>query len=197
MSFAQPLRAMREYLAALMPLLRRERVSFKGETVAASAGSLEIDAQAPPVIVAALGTAMLELAGEVADGTATWMTGPQTLADHIVPTIKAAAERAGRPSPRIMAALPVCVTDDVAAARQKADEVFAIYGTLPSYRAMLDREGAASPGEAAIVGDESAVRAVLAELGSAGVTDFSPAPIGSREDIQRTRALFRELSQGA
>jgi F420-dependent oxidoreductase-like protein len=197
MSFAQPLRAMREYLAALMPLLRRERVSFKGETVAASAGPLEIDVQAPPVIVAALGTAMLELAGEVADGTATWMTGPRTLADHIVPTIKTAAERAGRLSPRIMAALPVCVTDDVAAARQRADEVFAIYGTLPSYRAMLDREGAASPGDAAIVGDETAVRAVLAELGSAGVTDFSPAPIGSREDIQRTRALFRELSQSA
>jgi ribosomal protein S5 len=59
---------------------------------------------------------------------------------------------------------------------------------------MLDREGAAGPGEAAIVGDEDAVRSVLAELEAAGVTDFSAAPIGSREEIARTRALFRELS---
>jgi F420-dependent oxidoreductase-like protein len=194
LSFDQPLRAMREYLAVLMPLLQGERVHFTGETLRVNAGPLEIPTVAPVVIVAALGTAMLELAGEVADGTATWMTGPKTLADHTVPTIRASAERAGRPDPRVMAALPVCVTNEVEAARSRADEVFAMYGTLPSYRAMLDREGAAGPGEAAIVGDEDAVRSVLAELEAAGVTDFSAAPIGSREEIARTRALFRELS---
>jgi alkanesulfonate monooxygenase SsuD/methylene tetrahydromethanopterin reductase-like flavin-dependent oxidoreductase (luciferase family) len=176
-----------------MPLLRRETVRFQGETVSASV-ALEVDVPAPQVIVAALGTGMLELAGEVADGTATWMTGPKTLAEHIVPTIRAAAERAGRPLPRVIAALPVCVTDDVAAARRRADEVFAIYGTLPSYRAMLDREGAAGPGDAAIVGNEAAVRGALAELDAAGVDDFSASPIGSRDEIKRTMALFRELS---
>jgi hypothetical protein len=93
-----------------------------------------------------------------------------------------------------MAALPVCVTSEVDAARSRADEVFAIYGSLPSYRAMLDREGAAGPGDAAIVGDEDAVRSVLMELDAAGVTDFSAAPIGSREEITRTRELFRELN---
>jgi F420-dependent oxidoreductase-like protein len=194
LSFDQPLRAMREYLAVLMPLLRGERVSFRGETLSVNAGPLEIPAAAPPVIIAALGTAMLELAGEVADGTATWMTGPKTLAEHTVPTIQTAAQRAGRPAPRIMAALPVCVTSEVDAARSRADEVFAIYGSLPSYRAMLDREGAAGPGDAAIVGDEDAVRSVLMELDAAGVTDFSAAPIGSREEITRTRELFRELN---
>jgi F420-dependent oxidoreductase-like protein len=194
LSFDQPLRSMREYLAVLMPLLRGERVAFQGETLRVNAGPLEVKVPAPQVIVAALGTAMLELAGEVADGTATWMTGPKTLAEHTVPTIRAAAERAGRPAPRVVAALPVCVTDDVEAARRKADEAFAIYGTLPSYRAMLDREGAAGPGDAAIVGDEDSVRTVLAELDAAGVNDFSAAPIGSREEIQRTVALFRELN---
>ncbi len=195
LSFDQPLRAMREYLAILMPLLHNEAVRVRGETVSASAGPLEIEVPAPPqVIVAALGSAMLELAGEVADGTATWMTGPKTLAEHIVPTIRTAADRAGRPAPRVIAALPVCVTDEVAAARERADEVFSIYGTLPSYRAMLDLEGAAGPGDAAIVGDEAAVRAVLEDLEAAGVTDFSAAPIGSREEVQRTRALFRDLA---
>jgi len=39
--------------------------------------------------------------------------------------------------------------------------VFAIYGQLPSYRAMLDREGAAGPGDVAIVGDEDTVAELL------------------------------------
>ncbi|MHB1989010.1 MAG: TIGR03564 family F420-dependent LLM class oxidoreductase [Acidimicrobiales bacterium] len=197
MSFDQPLRAMREYLAILLPLLGHERSQFRGETVGASAGPLEIDTPAPQVIVAALGTSMLELAGEVADGTVTWMTGPRTLGEHIVPTIKRAAERAGRPAPRIMAALPVCVTDDVGRARQTADESFAIYGTLPSYRAMLDREGAAGPGDVAIVGDEAEVRSVLASVEAAGVTDFSGAPIGTREEVRATLALLGDLARSA
>lgn len=196
LSFDQPLRAMREYLAVLMPLLRGEQVQFEGETVSASA-TLEIATTPPQVIVAALGSAMLELSGEVADGTATWMTGPHTLADHIVPTIRAAAERAGRPSPRVIASLPVCVTSEVEAARRSADDTFAIYGRLPSYRAMLDREGAAGPGDVAIMGDEDVVLATLAELEAAGVDDFSAVPIGSREEITRTRALFRQLSAAA
>jgi F420-dependent oxidoreductase-like protein len=193
LSFDRPLRAMREYLAVIMPLLHRESVQFKGETVSASM-TLEIEVPPPPVIVAALGVAMLELAGEVADGTATWMTGRKTLAEHIVPTIRAAAERAARPSPRVVASLPICVTDDVEAARRRADEMFAIYGTLPSYRSMLDLEGAAGPGDVAIVGDEDAVRHALQELEAAGVSDFSASPFGSREELGRTFALFGQLT---
>ena len=75
----------------------------------------------------------------------------------MIPTINEAAAEAGRPVPRIGVGLPVCVTDDVAAAREKAAEVFSIYGHLPSYRAMLDREGAAGPADVAIVGSEAEV----------------------------------------
>lgn len=197
LSFEQPLRAMREYLAVLMPLVRRERAQFEGETLKVAMGPLEVDAPAPPVIVAALGTRMLELAGEVADGTSTWMTGPKTLADHIIPTIRSAAEGAGRPSPRIVCALPVCLTDDVEAARARANELFAIYGQLPSYRAMLDREGAATPGDVAIAGSEDEVRAVLAGLDESGVTDFAAAPFGSSEEVGRTMALLSGLAGAA
>lgn len=197
LSFDQPLRAMREYLAVLMPLLRGEKVRFEGETLRVSAGPLEVAVEAPPVIVAALGPAMLELAGEVADGTATWMTGVNTMREHIVPTIRAAAERAGRPAPRVVCALPVSVTDDVAAVRRRADETFAIYGQLPSYRAMLDREGASGPGDVAIVGSADEVRSVLGELEAAGVTDFSAAPIGTRDDVEATMALFEELARSS
>ena len=100
----------------------------------------------------------------MADGTVTWMTGPATLASHTVPTITAAAERAGRPAPEVFAALPICVTDDPDAARARASQDFQVYGFLPSYRAMLDREGAEKPGDVAIVGDEAAVEKELGQL---------------------------------
>lgn len=195
--FERPLKVMEEYLAILVPLLHRERVSFEGEIYSSRSGPIEVETAAPQVIVAALGPAMLELAGRVADGTATWMTGRRTLAEFTVPTIKRAAEAVGRPSPRVMAALPISVTSDPAAVREKANESFAIYGTLPSYRAMLDREGADGPGDVAIAGSEEEVRQALSELDAAGVTDFAGAPIGSREEIEATRSLLSELSKSS
>ena len=194
LSFDQPLRHMREYLEVLMPLLHGEGVSFEGEDFRVATGPLGVVAAAPDVIVAALGPQMLELTGKVADGTATWMTGLRTIADLTVPTITAAAAAAGRPAPRVMVSLPVSVTDDVDAARAQADEVFSIYGRLPSYRAMLDREGAAGPGDVAVVGDEEAVAAQIARFADAGGTDLLAAPFGSRADRDRTVALIAELA---
>ncbi|MDQ3294641.1 MAG: TIGR03564 family F420-dependent LLM class oxidoreductase, partial [Actinomycetota bacterium] len=136
-SFEKPARHMREYLEVLLPLLRGEQVQYEGATLkAATMAPLGVDAPAPPVLLAALAPVMLKLAGAVADGTITWMVGPGTLESHIVPSITAAAEAAGRPAPRVCVGLPVCVTDDEAAARARADADFAIYGMLPSYRAM-------------------------------------------------------------
>jgi 5,10-methylenetetrahydromethanopterin reductase len=197
-SFDRPLRHMREYLAILLPVLRGEAASFQGEVLSGTTwGPLEIDAPAPPVLVAALGPRMLELAGTVADGTATWMTGPATLRDHIVPTITAAAEAAGRPAPRVIVGLPVCVTDDVDAARAAAAEEFAVYGTLPSYRAMLDREQAADPGDVAIVGDEQSVIEQLAVLDVAGATDVVATIYGDPGERDRTFSLLATLAKDA
>ncbi|HEY4948650.1 MAG TPA: LLM class F420-dependent oxidoreductase [Acidimicrobiales bacterium] len=185
LSFEQPARHMREYLSILMPLLEGEQVTFAGETLSASTfGPLQIDAPAPIVLVAALGTTMLGIAGRMASGTVTWMTGPATVESHIVPTIRAAAAKAGRPEPRIGVGLPVCVTDDAATAREKAAEVFSIYGQLPSYRAMLDREGAGGPADVAIVGTEAEVKAKVKRLADIGTTDFCGAPFGTVEQIK-------------
>lgn len=192
LSYAQPAKQMREYLEVLMPLAQGKPAAFSGELYRVN-GGLQVKGGTPvPVIVAALGPKMLELTGQLADGTATWMTGLRTLAEHTVPTIRRAAREAGRPEPRIVAALPIAITADAAAARLVANKAFAIYGQLPSYRAMLDREGAASPGDVALVGDEAAVRAGLARLREAGVTHFAaslfPADAGA---IERTRAFLR------
>jgi F420-dependent oxidoreductase-like protein len=149
-----------------------------------------------PVLIAALGAQMLRLAGEQADGTILWMTGPATVRDHVVPAITGAAAAAGRPAPRIVCILPVCVTSDPEKARERAARIFAVYGELPSYRAMLDREGAAGPGDVAIVGDEDAVAARISALSAAGVTDFVAGEYGRGEDATRTRAFLRSLLPG-
>jgi len=191
--FSRPVLHMREYLAVLLPLLDRQSVSFTGTTVRANVGLTTPSPGRVPVVVAALGTQMLRLAGAQADGTVLWMTGPATVRDHVVPVITAAAESAGRPGPRVVCILPVCVTDDPDAARERAARIFAIYGELPSYRAMLDREGATGPADVAIVGDEDAVSAQISALAEAGVTDFVAGEYTTGAEGARTRAFLRTL----
>lgn len=180
-SFDKPVRHLREYLSILLPLVRGEASDFAGDTLTAKV-TLEIpDAPPVPVLVAALGSQLLKVAGTRAEGTVTWMTGPATIESHVGPTIRAAAEAAGRPAPRIVAALPVCVTDDPDAEREKAGALFQMYGFLPSYRAMLDLEGAEGPADVAIVGDEATVRAGIQRVIDAGATEFVVVPFANRE----------------
>jgi 5,10-methylenetetrahydromethanopterin reductase len=192
-SFDRPARHMREYLSILLPLLDGEQVAFDGETMRAGIGLTTPRPARVPVLLAALGPQMLRLAGQRTDGTVLWMTGPATVRDYIVPTIRQAAEAAGRPSPRVVCLLPVCVTDDPDGARARANRVFSIYGLLPSYRAMLDKEGAQEPGDIALTGDENAVAGQIGELAEAGVTDFVAAQFSRGDDAERTRALLKSL----
>ncbi len=191
--FERPARHMREYLSILGPLLDRQPVSYTGETLT---GNLELgipDEGRIPVLLAAMGTRMLQLAGRRADGTVLWMTGPATIREHIAPTIAAAATDAGRPPARIVCALPVLVTDDADAARERAARTFATYGTLPSYRAMMDREGAAGPADLAIIGTEDQVAARVREVFDAGATEFVASVFAGGAEAQRTRALLAGL----
>lgn len=194
LSFERPARHMREYLSILMPLLAGEQVTFAGETLRASTlGPLLITAPPPDVLVAALGTTMLGIAARMTAGTITWMCGPATIESHVVPTIRQAASDAGRPVPQVAVGLPVCVTSDVSDARERAATVFSIYGHLPSYRAMLDREGASGPADVAVVGSESEVQATVRRLAAAGATEFCGAPFGSKTEIRASVAALAAL----
>ncbi len=194
-SYDRPARHIREYLAVLGPLLAGQPADFTGETLS---GHLALTVPVPvpgpvPLLLAALAPRMLKLAGEHADGTVLWMTGPATVASHVVPAITAAAQAAGRPDPRVVCILPVCVTGDPDGARERAARVFSIYGQLPAYRAMLDREGAAGPADVAIVGDEQAVGAQVSRLAEIGVTDFVALEYAKGGDAARTREFLRSL----
>lgn len=191
--FDKPVRAMREYLEALGPLLRGEAADLEGETVTVR-GGLQVPADPPPVLVAALGPQMLKVTGRLADGTVTWMTGPNTIAELTVPTIAAAAEEAGRPAPRIVVALPICVTDDEAGARERAAGEFAMYGMLPSYRAMLDHEGLEGPADLAVVGSADQVAERLGAFDAAGATTIVAAEFGTPDELAATRELLKRLN---
>ncbi len=192
MSFAKPVRHMREYLDILLPLVHQGSVDSEGEVLTGRIGLTMATRRPFPVLLAALGPKMLELAGGTADGTVTWMTGPETLRSHIVPSIAAAAAAAGRDAPRVVGALPVLVTDDEEAGRVLASRAFAVYDTLPSYKAMLDREGASGPADVAVVGDEAAVGRQLDALAATGITDFVAVEYSvDPDDAARTRALLR------
>ena len=195
--YSKPLQFMREYLSALRPLLEDRAVSFWGDLLSVEATLNLPDVAPPSVMLAALGPRMLELAGSTTDGTFLWVTGPVAIESHIAPRIREAAEKAKRPAPRISAALPICVTDDVDAGRRVAATLFARYGTLVNYRRVLDLEGVDSPADVAIVGTEEQAEEQLRALERAGATDFFGSPFGlardDRESIPRTWDFLKSL----
>ncbi len=199
LSYAHPARHMSEYVRIVKRLLETGKSDFQGTQYRVSAALSRTAEPACPVLIGGLGPRMRQIAGELADGTLTWMTGPRALGGTLVPEIRAAAKAAGRPAPRIVAGLPIALTNDPAQAREAAAKMFALYGTLPSYRAMLDLEGAATPGDIVIAGDERAIEGAIRSLASAGVTDLSaaPYPFGSdgAENVKRTTAFLADLSK--
>ena len=195
--FERPIGHLKEYLSILVPLLNTGEVSFKGEMLTCEAQAFFKPTQPTPVVVAALGPQALAVAGCLADGTTLAWVGPKTIRDHIRPRISDAASRAGRAAPRIIATLPVCVTDDESGIRARISKTLSMYAELPSYRAMFEREGVQTPGEVALVGSEEKVRASLEALREAGVTDFSASAFTTNaQEETRTRALLREVAAG-
>lgn len=196
-SFERPAAYMREYVDALAPMLRGEQVSVKGERVSAVTMSAlgPRETAAPSLLVAALGPKMLQLAGAKTDGTVLWMTGVKTIASHIAPTIRDAAAAAGRPSPRIVCSLPIVVTNDVAATTAAVNTSLAVYGTLPSYQAMLEREGASSPADVGLIGSRERVLEQLHGLAEAGVTEFSAAISGDTVERDATYEVLLDYMQ--
>ena len=197
LSYDKPARHVREYLSVLVPLLNERKVAFKGETYRVNGAiGTKVD-KAPSVIISALAPMMLKIAGTMTDGTVLWMTGVKTIETHVVPRITTAAKEAGRPAPRVVASLPVCVTDDAAGAREVCAKLFTIYGQLPNYRRMLDREGAAGPADVAIVGTEAEVERQIRAVASAGATDFLasvfPSGADGKASMARTYALLKSL----
>ncbi|MEM9651118.1 MAG: TIGR03564 family F420-dependent LLM class oxidoreductase [Actinomycetota bacterium] len=191
LNWERPVRQILDFLDVLQPLLTDGAAEHDGYFWSYS-GEIQQIGPPPKVMLAALGEQMLRIAGRRTDGTVLWCVGPKTIENHIAPTINTAAAEAGRPDPAIVCSLPVWVTDDPPAARGFLDAVLASYAELPSYAAMLEREGVQGIGELAIVGSEAEVTDRIGRLELAGATQLSAAPVGGNpEEIERTRSTLR------
>ena len=160
LDMGRPLEVVREYVAVLRQALTG-RVEHAGPRyrVAWQSGVPRLPAP-PPIYLAGLGTAMLELAGEIADGAVLWLCAPAYIREHAVPAIRRGRERAGKALDgfEIVASVPAAVTADRVAAAAAFKSELGRYLALPFYRAMLEKSGFgaevaawnAAPGPAAV-----------------------------------------------
>jgi F420-dependent oxidoreductase-like protein len=149
-----------------------------------------------PVLLAALGPVMLQIAGERTDGTILWMADERAIGDHIAPRITAAATDAGRRAPRIVAGVPVavCSNRDVDDARAYASEVLGHAHFSPNYERLLKHGDAADVGDTMAAGDEQTVLARLLRYRDAGVTDLAVRIVPLGADV-RSRTASRARTQ--
>lgn len=196
LAWDKPVRHMTDYLAILTDLLQSGGASHQGSAWSFDGADAKPSPGVPKVMIAALGEQMLRVAGRRTDGTILWCVGPKTIQSHIAPVINDAAAAADRPPPAIVCSIPVWVTDDPEPARAFLAAILADYAALPSYRAMMDREGVEGLGDLSIVGNESFVRDALGEIEACGATDFTPVPMGGDPDEEaRTMAVLRDATR--
>lgn len=199
LSYARPAKHVQEYVEIVRALAEDGKVSYQGELYRVE-GQVTVKGARPfPILIGALGERMRRIAGSIADGTITWMAGTAALRDSLIPDINAAAVGAGRPAPRIVASVPVVLSDDREAARGVIDKALAMYPQLPSYKAVLDLGGAARPSDVAVIGDAVAIESAFGELAEAGVTDLvpQPIPVGAepKANLARLHELLAELAR--
>lgn len=183
---------LREHLTILRSVFDTAGVDFHGSELSASPRwPVQVAGGTPiPVYVAAMGPKALQVTGELADGTLPYLAGPRTLEEFIVPTITQAAAEAGRPAPRVIAAVPTLLSEDLEGARTIAAQQLSFYETIPSYRNVIAREGIASVVDLAAIGTEGAIAHQLRRYRDAGATDIVISPLDRSDSVDRD-ALWR------
>lgn len=203
LTYEKPAATMRDYLDVLdVALAGPGNVEVTNASWRVNNPISVTDVTPTPVLIAALGPLMLRIAGERTDGTILWMADERAIGDHVVPHITRAAAAAGRPSPRVVAGIPVCVCDDneVDVAIERTNRVLSEAEVSPNYQKLLDLGDARSVGDLLAAGSESSVEKRLRSFADAGVTDLSVriVPIGADRDAllasrARTQAYLQSL----
>ncbi len=188
---------LREYLTVLDGLLGEGSTSFAGDHYRVEAAITVPGTSRVPVIVGALAPAMCRLGGELADGVTTWLSGPRSLEEVVLPAVTEGAEAAGKPSPRVVAGIPVAVDGDADRVEAAAAKTFGMYGGLVNYRRMFEREGVDGPADVVAAGDEGTVRARIRALFDAGATDVWAVPFDTGAGTGATRDLLRDLARAS
>jgi F420-dependent oxidoreductase-like protein len=187
---------LREYLTVLRSIVDDGAVDFQSQELAARPPLSPVVAGGRPfpVYVAAMGPCALQVAGELAGGNLTYLAGPRTIEEFIAPTIAQAAADSGRPSPRIIASVPVAVTKNSETARAEATKSLSFYDQFPSYQAIMAREGVAHAADLAVIGNPDTVIGQLLRYRAAGATDLVLSPFQTElSALQLLWAVAAEL----
>lgn len=194
-SSKRPIAQMQEYVSILRPLLNRKRIRTEGQFFSATAEVHLSDVDTVPLLIAAMGPQMLRLAGTMADGTVTYLTGPRTLESHIVPRVQAAASAARQKPPRIVACgLPIALVKNRDKALALIAEQWKGYADMPSYRAMFEQEGVVGAEGVSMVGDEATLGAALQKLADIGVSEYVANVVAVDHDtVDRTLDFLASL----
>lgn len=183
------------HLDILQPLLETGSVDQRGQAPRSTMDAVRPSGEPPAVLLAALGPRMLRICGQRTSGTITWLAGPTTITTHIAPRLREAAAEAGRPPPRIVCSLPVVVTNDTTRATRRTNAALAAQTVHDSYRRLLELEGATSPADVALIGDEASVTRQLEALVDAGATEIAAVELGATPaELARTRELLARLN---
>jgi len=203
--YEKPAAMLRDYLEALLPMLAGPGTTKVTNERFDINQPLDVTDVAPtPVLLAALGPVMLKMAGEQGDGTILWLADEKVIANHIAPVINGAAEAAGRPAPRIVAGVPVCLCADseVDTAVARANRLLSEAEVSPNYQKLMEHGDAREVGDILAAGSEAAIEKRLRAFADAGATDLSirVVPIGKDRDeliasSKRTRELLSSLAK--
>jgi len=203
LKYDKPAPTMRAYLDVLEQAFRGPGLVEVDNDAFTIRNPLDITDVAPTqVLIAALGPVMLKLAGERTDGTILWLADERAIETHVAPRINAAAEGVGRPTPRIVAGIPVCLCADseIDTAIARTNRVLSEAEISPNYQKLLDHGDAQEVGDILAAGTEAAIEKRLRAFADAGATDVSlrVVPIGQgREELlassRRTREFLASL----
>jgi 5,10-methylenetetrahydromethanopterin reductase len=175
----EPVQAMREYMQILRDSFRSGGSSVEGRYFTARWAYSAPRNENLPIIVAALGEKMLELAGEIADGVSLWMCSPEYVSATVIPAVTRGRQRAGKSLDgfEVMAVIPVGLSADSQGPREAFRGTVERYAGLPFYRRMMEASGFKETLDRGEISD-----AMLADLGG----------IGSIDDINRLLERYRQ-----
>jgi probable F420-dependent oxidoreductase len=156
MPWSHPVRRMREFVEAMRAIWAcwqdGARLSFEGEFYTHTLMTpmftpAPLECGLPKVFIAAVGEAMTQMCGEVADGLLAHAFTTKRYADEVtIPALEVGIERAGRVRADVEVSCPVFLVtgateEAMATAAVGVRKQIAFYGSTPAYRKVLDLHG--------------------------------------------------------
>jgi F420-dependent oxidoreductase-like protein len=205
-TYDRPMARLREYVDVLRGLVHHGTADVTGEFYSAHGPLWTGTAPRPvPIILAAVQPKMFELAGEIADGAIAAWCPLSYLTSIALPRLRAGAEKAGRPTPRLIASLGVVFHPDRARAEAALRRAMAMYQALPPFQRMWALAGhplgpngeipASLVNELLVYGDEDRITEHIQAARRAGVDDVMVNIIPADDPAIEQAAVLRLLGK--